>query len=89
MAAKNSTQDIINRIRAKHRNLRFNHFHYYGRATKAVFYCRDCALYFRATPDSLLLERKDGRKTSTPCGCRLNLVSEWDLPEEYEEENDE
>jgi hypothetical protein len=89
MAAKNSRQEMINRIRAKHRSLRFDHFHYHGRATKSVFYCRDCGLWFRATPDSLLLERRSDRLTTTPCGCRLDIVKEWDLPEKHEESENE
>jgi hypothetical protein len=89
MAAKNSRQEMINRIRAKYRNLRFDHFHYRGLTHKSVFHCVQCGLNFRQTPDSLLLRRKDGTIATPACGCRLELVSEWDLPEKHEESENE
>lgn len=88
MAAKNSREEMINRIRAVHRNLRFDHFRYSGLTHQSVFYCKMCGLYFRQTPDSLLLRRRDGRIATPACGCRLDLVKQWDLPEPVEEEND-
>ena len=81
MAAKNTRDEMINRIRARYRHLRFDHFRYNGLTHQSIFYCKVCGLYFRQTPDSLLLERKNGTVQTPACGCRLNLVKEWDLPE--------